>query len=271
MHEKLMRLKKYFEQLGSVAIAFSSGVDSTFLLAVAFEVLGNKAIAVTVQSKTYPARERNEAITFCRERGIPHDIVQTSELDIPGFRDNPPNRCYLCKQHIFTIIREDALKHGITNIAEGSNMDDLGDYRPGLQATAEMGVLSPLREVGLYKSEIRALSKEMGLPTWSKPSFACLSSRFAYGERIDEKRLEMVEKAEDALLSLHILQYRVRIHGTIARIEVAPQDFQKVIDHAAWINETLRNIGFSYVTLDLGGYRMGSMNDALKKNSGSED
>lgn len=265
LHEKKQRLEEYLKGLGSVAVAFSSGVDSTFLLQVAHNVLGDKAIAVTARSCSFPVRELNEAKAFCEAQGIEHIIVESEELSIDGFSQNPKNRCYLCKRELFTKIKNIANERGISFVAEGSNTDDNGDYRPGLIAVAELEVRSPLREAELSKAEIRQLSKEMGLPTWDKQSFACLSSRFVYGETITEEKLSMVDKAEQRLLDLGFHQVRVRIHGNIARIEIDRSEFEKIIqpDIAENLNSYLRELGFLYVTLDLGGYQMGSMNKTL--------
>ena len=265
LHEKKQHLENYLRELGSVAVAFSSGVDSTFLLKVAHDVLGDKAIAVTARSCSFPARELNEAKAFCKANRIKHIIVESEELSIDGFSQNPKNRCYLCKKELFTKIKNIAKEHGISHVAEGSNTDDNGDYRPGLIAVAELEVKSPLREAELSKAEIRRLSKEMGLPTWDKQSFACLSSRFVYGETITEEKLSMVDKAEQRLLDLGFHQVRVRIHGNIARIEIDRSEFEKIIqpEIAQELNEYLRELGFLYVTLDLGGYQMGSMNKTL--------
>ncbi len=262
-HEKKQHLEEYLKGLGSVAVAFSSGVDSTFLLKVAHDTLGERAIAVTARSCSFPARELNEAIEFCRAEGIGHMIVDSEELSIDGFAENPKNRCYLCKRELFTKILGIAKDRGIAHVAEGSNTDDNGDYRPGLIAVAELGVKSPLREAGLNKDEIRALSKELGLPTWDKQSFACLSSRFVYGETITKQKLSMVDRAEQRLLDLGFRQVRVRIHDKLARIEVLPDEIPKIIAHAEELNTYFRTLGFLYVTLDLGGYQMGSMNKTL--------
>lgn len=266
LHEKKLKLEKYLSELGSIAIAFSSGVDSTFLLKVAKDVLGSNVIAITAKSCSFPERELREAQAFCAEEGIEHIIVESEELSIEGFRQNPPNRCYLCKHELFTKISEVAAAHGIQYIAEGSNMDDNGDYRPGLQAVAELGVKSPLRFAELKKDEIRVLSKEMGLRTWNKQSFACLSSRFVYGETINEEKLGMVDKAEQLLLDLGFHQVRVRIHGNIARIEILSEEFESLIrdDIRNKVTETLKKLGFSYITMDLIGYRTGSMNETME-------
>lgn len=265
MIEKYEKLKENLRNLGSVAIAFSSGVDSTFLLKVAYDVLGDKAIAVTASSCSFPKRELEEAKVFCQEHGIRHIVCESEELHIEGFRQNPVNRCYLCKRELFEKIWDIAKEHHINAVAEGSNMDDNGDYRPGLIAVKELKVKSPLREVGLTKTEIRELSKRLGLPTWNKQSFACLSSRFVYGESIDEKKLGMVDEAEQLLLDLGFHQVRVRIHGLMARIEVLPEELEKLVQPQIreLVVTKFKGFGFTYVSLDLAGYRTGSMNETL--------
>ena len=264
---KYNELKSMMNGFGSVAVAFSGGVDSTFLLYAAKEALGDQVIAVTAQSCSFPKRELNEAKAFCGERQIRHFICESEELDIEGFSHNPRNRCYLCKHELFEKIQKIAEQEKITAIVEGSNLDDNGDYRPGLQAVAELGIKSPLRQIGFTKNDIRTLSRYLELPTWDKQSFACLSSRFVYGETISKEKLGMVDRAEQLLLDLGFHQVRVRIHDTMARIEVLPEEFVKLIseDTRAKIITSFREYGFTYISMDLIGYRTGSMNEVIDK------
>ena len=266
LKKKLDHLKEYIADLGSLAVGFSGGVDSSLLTAVVHEVLGDNLIAVTGADASVPEREINEAIAFCKERGIRHIICKVDPLKEDGYRHNSPDRCYFCKHGIFTEIRKIADENNIPYIAEGSNMDDIGDYRPGLRAVEEMSVKSPLREAELTKSEIRVISRAMGLPTWSKPAYACLASRFVYGEEITVEKLQMIEHAEQFLIEHGFFEERVRLHGKIARIEVPPADIPKLaadgIREAVY--EKFRKIGFLFVTLDMKGYRLGSMNATLQ-------
>ena len=263
--EKLTKLENYIRELGSLAVGFSGGVDSTFLLTVAHDVLGDKAIAVTSIVASMPEREKSEAAEFCNERGIRQSEARVNPLELEAFRFNHADRCYHCKRMIFSEIMRIAKENGIEYVAEGSNMDDLGDYRPGLKAVDELGVVSPLREAGLTKDDIRKLSKEMGLPTWSKPAYACLATRFVYGDEITEERLHKLDLAEQFLIENGFIQERVRVHGDLARIEVPAEDIERLA--SAEIREKVytrfKEIGFMYVSLDLAGYKMGSMNAAL--------
>ncbi len=264
LNRKYEALKDYLKSFGSLLVAYSSGVDSTFLLDTAAEALGKEnVIAVTAMSCFFPKRENDEAVAFCRERGIRQIIVEIDELSIDGISQNPPDRCYICKKELFSTFVRIAAENGLAAVAEGSNMDDTGDYRPGLRAVAELGILSPLRHAELYKEEIRTLSHMRDLPTYDKPSFACLASRFVYGETITEEKLSMVDKAEQLLLDLGFHQVRVRIHNNIARVEIEPAEFGKLIENRIEITEKFKSYGFQYVTLDLLGYRTGSMNETL--------
>ncbi len=265
LHQKKQRLQDHLRGLGSVIVAYSSGVDSTFLLKVAHDVLGDKAVAVTARSCFFPARELQEAAAFCESEGIEQIVADYEPLSVDNVNENPKNRCYLCKKALFSQLCRIAAEKGFNSVAEGSNMDDNGDYRPGMRAVKELGVKSPLQEAGLTKAEIRALSREMGLPTWDKPSYACLATRFVYGDTITEEKLLMVDKAEQKLIDLGFRQLRVRVHGSLARIEVEKDCFEKIIqpDVANQLTQYFRELGFLYVALDLEGYSMGSMNKTL--------
>ncbi|MEZ0536330.1 ATP-dependent sacrificial sulfur transferase LarE [Caldicellulosiruptoraceae bacterium PP1] len=264
-YEKFNFLKNYLSSLDGLIVAFSGGVDSSFLLKVAFDVLGDKVLAVTAISETFPQRELEKAKRFTQEYGIKHIVITTNELSIEGFSKNPVNRCYLCKKELFTKMFEVAKKNNITNIAEGSNYNDLDDYRPGLKAIEELKILSPLRQAKLTKDEIRFLSKEIGLNTWNLPSFACLSSRFPYGEEITKEKIEMIDKAEQFLINMGFSQVRVRYHGNIGRIEVKPEEMAILLnnDNCQKVYNYFKSLGFIYPVLDLKGYRTGSMNETL--------
>ena len=262
---KLKRLKEIIADYGSLAVGFSGGVDSSFLIAVAHEILGDWLIAVTGVDASIPEREVKEAKAFCEERGIRQILCTVDPLKEESFRNNSPDRCYFCKHGIFTEIKRIASENGIEYVAEGSNMDDLGDYRPGLKAVEELSVKSPLREAGMYKADIRQISNAMGLPTWSKPAYACLASRFVYGEEITEEKLHMIDRAEQFLIEHGFLEERVRMHGNVARIEVPPADIPRLASDEirTAVYDEFRKLGFMYVALDMKGYRTGSMNVTL--------
>ena len=262
---KLTKLKDYIRGLGSLAVGFSGGVDSTLLLTVAHEVLGDKAIAVTSIVASMPEREKSEASEFCNERGIRQIEARVNPLQLEEFRHNHADRCYHCKRMIFSEIIRIAKENGIEYVAEGSNMDDLGDYRPGLKAIDELKVESPLREAGLTKADIREISRFMGLPTWSKPAYACLATRFVYGDEITEEKLKMLDEAEQFLIENGFIQERVRVHGNLARIEVPAEDIERLASEEirGKVYARFKEIGFMYVSLDLQGYKMGSMNAVL--------
>jgi pyridinium-3,5-biscarboxylic acid mononucleotide sulfurtransferase len=265
--EKFQKLKDNITKLESVAIAYSGGVDSTFLLKVAFDLLGENVIAVTAKSSTYPIRELNAATTFAKKIGAKHIIMTSEELEIEGFAKNPVNRCYFCKKELFGKIKVIANREGLKQVLDGSNFDDIGDFRPGMEAAAELKVISPLKDVGLTKDEIRKLSKDLGLKTWDKPSFACLSSRFPYGTEITKGKLTKIELAEQFLMDIGFRQVRVRYEGNTARIEVSPEERVKFfdVDLLDKVGNKFKEIGFAYSTMDLLGYRTGSMNEVIEK------
>ena len=263
--EKETALTERIKTAGKLAVAFSGGVDSTYLLYKAHEVLGENCIAVTVRSQVITKEEFDWTADFCKQIGVKQEVIGFDVFSVNEFADNLPDRCYYCKRKIFGAVLETAAKYGITEVADGSNLDDDGDYRPGMRAIAELGIVSPLKEAGISKSDIRMLSKEAGLATWDHPSAACLASRFTYGEKITESGLERVAAAERFIKDLGFEGIRVRVHGDLARIEAAPSDIELMTYDRARkeISAELRRLGFKYVTIDMDGYRTGSMNEVL--------
>ncbi len=261
--QKLDKLKAIIQETGGAVVAFSGGVDSTLLLKIAYEVLGNQAVAVTAKSETYPVRELEDAKSFAKEIGAKHIVIETSELAIEGFADNPPDRCFYCKHELFSKLTSIAKENGLEYVFDGSNFDDRNDHRPGMRAAKQLGVVSPLKQAELTKEDIREISKEYGLSTWNKPSFACLSSRFPYGTKITPDKLVVIGEAEDYIRDLGFQELRVRHHDNIARIEVSKKDFGRIVEYADEITEKLKSLGFLYVTLELSGYKTGSMNYTL--------
>lgn len=267
IREKLDNLKEILQKMESVLIGYSGGVDSTFLAKIAVDVLGDKALCVTAVSESYPEHERLEAEQFADQLGLRCITVKTKEMDDENYRKNDARRCYYCKKAMISDLKRIAREQGCKSIIIGTNYDDLGDYRPGQQAAKEEGIRSPLMEVQMTKEDIRVLSKEMGIPTWNKPSFACLSSRIPYGQQISSEVLSKIDRAEAVLRAKGFKQFRVRHHETIARIEILPGDMEKLLLERLDIYEQLRRLGYSHVTMDLLGYRTGSMNEIILNNA----
>jgi len=269
LEKKRLDLESRIAELGNALVAFSGGVDSTLVLAVAKKVLGDKVLAVTAESDSVPERELQTAQHLAETLGVKHRIIHTEEMSSPDYLKNPANRCYYCKSELYGKLSKVAAEHKLTSILNGINLDDLGDHRPGITAANEAGIISPLAELGFNKQDVRDLAREMDLPNWEKPALACLSSRIPYGQPVTTEKLSMVEQAEGALLAEGFRQIRVRHHGDMARIELPQEDIPGLLKNGLTekINLRLREIGFQYVTVDLEGYRSGSLNDVLNLNT----
>jgi pyridinium-3,5-biscarboxylic acid mononucleotide sulfurtransferase len=264
LEQKHERLRAVFAEMGSVLVAYSGGLDSAFVLAVARDVLGDRAMALTAVSPSLPEREKRDAMRIASELGARHELVESDEIHNPSYASNPSNRCFHCKSELYSITTRKHVELGLAFVVNGTNLDDLGDYRPGLEAAKNAGVRSPLVEAELHKEEVRELAKQRGLDFWDKPAAACLSSRIPYGTSVTPERLHQIEQLEDALHALGFRQLRVRYHDALARVEVGESELPKAFEKRAEIVAAGRAVGFTFVTLDLAGYKTGSLNQLLR-------